>query len=59
MAALINEINQREARHIVIIEDPIEYEHTHIRSVVEQVEIGAMPPIFPPLCARHCVKRPM
>src|SRR5439155_11097602 len=29
MAALINEINQREARHIVIIEDPIEYEHTH------------------------------
>jgi twitching motility protein PilT len=29
MAALINEINHREARHIVIIEDPIEYEHIH------------------------------
>src|SRR5690242_6900903 len=47
MAALINEINHREARHIVIIEDPIEYEHTHIRSVVEQVEIGTDAPVFP------------
>jgi twitching motility protein PilT len=47
MAALINEINHREARHIVIIEDPIEYEHTHIRSVVEQVEIGTDAPDFP------------
>jgi twitching motility protein PilT len=47
MAALINEINQREARHIVIIEDPIEYEHQHIRSVIEQVEIGTDAPDFP------------
>jgi len=47
MAALINEINHRESRHIVIIEDPIEYEHTHVRSVVEQVEIGTDAPDFP------------
>jgi len=47
MAALINEINHRDSRHIVIIEDPIEYEHTHIRSVVEQVEIGTDAPDFP------------
>jgi len=47
MAALINEINHRESRHIVIIEDPIEYEHTHIRSVIEQVEIGTDAPDFP------------
>jgi len=47
MAALINDINQREARHIVIIEDPIEYEHQHIRSVIEQVEIGTDAPDFP------------
>src|SRR5262245_49246268 len=47
MAALINESNHREARHIVIIEDPIEYEHTHVRSVVEQVEIGSDAPDFP------------
>jgi twitching motility protein PilT len=47
MAALINEINHRESRHIVIIEDPIEYEHSHIRSVVEQVEVGTDAPDFP------------
>jgi twitching motility protein PilT len=47
MAALINEINHREARHIVIIEDPIEYEHRHVRSVIEQVEIGTDAPDFP------------
>jgi twitching motility protein PilT len=47
LAALIHEINRRDARHIVTIEDPIEYEHTHVRSVIEQVEIGADAPDFP------------
>jgi twitching motility protein PilT len=47
LAALINEINRRDSRHIVTIEDPIEYEHAHIRSVVEQVEIGTDAPDFP------------
>jgi twitching motility protein PilT len=47
LAALVNEINQRDARHIVTIEDPIEYEHTHNRSVIEQVEIGIDAPDFP------------
>ena len=47
LAALIYDINRREARHIVTIEDPIEYEHTHIRSVIEQVEIGSDAPDFP------------
>src|SRR5205807_348531 len=47
MAALIHEINRREARHILTIEDPLEYEHSHLRSVVEQVEIGVDAPDFP------------
>jgi twitching motility protein PilT len=47
LAALVNEINQRDARHIVTIEDPIEYEHTHSKSVIEQVEIGIDAPDFP------------
>ena len=47
LAALVHEINQRDARHIVTIEDPIEYEHQHNRSVVEQVEIGIDAPDFP------------
>jgi twitching motility protein PilT len=47
LAALINEINQQDSRHIVTIEDPIEYEHTHIHSIIEQVEVGADAPDFP------------
>jgi len=47
LAALVNEINRREARHIVTIEDPIEYEHQHGRSVVEQVEVGIDVQDFP------------
>jgi len=47
LAALVNEINQREPRHIVTIEDPIEYEHAHSKSVIEQVEIGVDAPDFP------------
>jgi twitching motility protein PilT len=47
LAALVDEINRRDARHIVTIEDPIEYEHVHQRSVVEQVEIGVDAPDFP------------
>ena len=47
LAALVDEINRREARHIITIEDPIEYEHRHARSIVEQVEIGVDAPDFP------------
>ena len=47
LAALVDEINRRDARHIVTIEDPIEYEHSHQRSIVEQVEIGIDATDFP------------
>jgi twitching motility protein PilT len=47
LAALVEEINRREARHIITIEDPIEYEHVHKQSIVEQVEIGVDAPDFP------------
>jgi twitching motility protein PilT len=47
LAALVEEINRREARHIVTIEDPIEYEHVHAGSLIEQVEIGVDAPDFP------------
>src|ERR1700722_11146946 len=47
LAGLINEVNQHEARHIVTIEDPIEYEHAHNHSVIEQIEIGIDAPDFP------------
>src|SRR5205085_9126484 len=47
LAALVNEINLRESRHIITIEDPIEYEHPHRKSIVEQIEIGVDAPDFP------------
>jgi twitching motility protein PilT len=47
LAAMIEEVNRRVARHIITIEDPIEYEHFHNKSVVEQVEIGVDASDFP------------
>jgi twitching motility protein PilT len=47
LAALVGEINRRDAKHIITIEDPIEYEHQHHQSVVEQIEIGVDAPDFP------------
>ena len=47
LAALVNEINLRDTRHIITIEDPVEYEHQHRRSVIEHVEIGVDAPDFP------------
>ena len=47
LAALVNEINHRDARHIITIEDPIEYEHPHRKCLIEQIEIGIDAPDFP------------
>ena len=47
LAALVNEINLRDRRHIVTIEDPLEYEHPHRHSLIEQIEIGVDAPSFP------------
>jgi twitching motility protein PilT len=47
LAALVADINSRDQRHVVTIEDPVEYEHPHGTCVVEQVEIGIDAPDFP------------
>ena len=47
LAAMVHEINLRDAKHIITIEDPVEYEHRHARSLVEQIEIGIDAPDFP------------
>ena len=47
LAAFVDEINRRDRKHIVTIEDPIEYEHRHQASIVEHVEIGIDAPDFP------------
>ena len=40
LAALINEINKYKSRHIITIEDPVEFLHTPKRCIVNQREIG-------------------
>ena len=40
LASLINEINETRDDHIMTIEDPIEFMHTHKRCLVNQREIG-------------------
>src|SRR5690348_4314028 len=46
LAALVAEMNARDQRHIISIEDPIEYEHPHGACLIEQVEIGVDAPDF-------------
>ncbi len=40
LAAMINQINLESSKHIITIEDPIEYLHTHRYSVINQREVG-------------------
>ena len=40
LAALIDHINRTERRHIITLENPIEYVHPRVRSVINQREIG-------------------
>jgi twitching motility protein PilT len=40
LAALIDRINRTAARHVVTVEDPIEYRHQPIRSTIAHRELG-------------------
>jgi len=41
LASLVNIINHTYAYHIITLEDPIEYLHSHDKSIVNQREIGS------------------
>ncbi len=41
LAAMVNYINEKYERHIVCIEDPIEYVHSDKKSLITQREVGA------------------
>lgn len=47
LAALVDALNRTEPKHIVTVEDPIEYEHANHLGLVEQVEVGIDAPDFP------------
>jgi twitching motility protein PilT len=40
LAGMVDEINETRKCHIVTVEDPIEFMHTHKRAVVNQREVG-------------------
>jgi twitching motility protein PilT len=40
LAALLNEINETQEVHVVTLEDPIEFMHTHRKAVFSQRELG-------------------
>jgi twitching motility protein PilT len=46
LAALINEINETRAEHILTIEDPIEFLHKHKKATVHQRELHSDTPSF-------------
>jgi twitching motility protein PilT len=46
LAAIIDQINETRAEHILTIEDPIEFLHTHKKGTVHQRELHADTPTF-------------
>ena len=46
LATMINHINMTYDRHIITIEDPVEYYHSHKKSMISQREVGADVPSF-------------
>lgn len=47
LAAVLNQINEQQAVHVVTLEDPIEYQHSHKRSTFNQREMGSDFDTFP------------
>ena len=46
LASILDRLNREQLRHVITIEEPVEYEHSNRRSVFEQVEIGSDAPEF-------------
>jgi len=40
LATMIDSINKRDSKHIITVEDPIEFLHSHKKSIVNQREVG-------------------
>src|SRR5947208_3484689 len=46
LASMMNFLNENYDRHMITLEDPIEYYHTHKKSTVNQREVGVDVPSF-------------
>lgn len=40
LAAILDDINENKSLHIITLEDPVEYQHTHKKSTFNQRELG-------------------
>ena len=55
LATMLDYINHKFDRHIICVEDPIEYYHTHDKSVFTQREVGVDVPSFAE-ALRRCLR---
>ena len=46
LAALLDLVNRTQFRHVITIEEPVEYEHRNRQSLFEQIEVGSDSPSF-------------
>lgn len=46
LAAIVDEINRHYHKHIITVEDPIEFVHSNLNSIITQREVGADTPEF-------------
>lgn len=46
LASMIDQLNQKEFAHIITLEDPIEFVHSHKNSIINQREVGTDVPNF-------------
>jgi len=46
LACMVNYINENFDRHIITVEEPIEYYHAHKKSIINQREVGVDVPSF-------------
>ena len=58
LAAIIDLINETKYYHVITIEDPIEFLHSHKNSTIHQRELHADKPPTSPGCGPPCAKRP-
>jgi twitching motility protein PilT len=46
LAAMLDHVNRTQFRHVITIEEPVEYEHRNRQSIFEQIEVGSDSPSF-------------
>jgi twitching motility protein PilT len=56
LAAIVDRINAAKPLHIMTVEDPIEFQHEHKRSIVNQREVGQDTASFEE-CLRHTLRQ--